>query len=186
MKPGTFLCKVTAPSNGWFGESSKGVPFLRIPLLVIEDGDCEGDQTVFQGWLTDKALDRTIKNLAEVFGWDGDLEVLAKQLNTGPFVGKECQIVCENEEYNGKTHVKIKWLNPAGSSGSVMSQDSALAIAKRFAERAKAAASAPKAEAKPAPAKRPTPPADPDLDVLPDDVPFLIPFAAFIATQFLC
>lgn len=32
----------------------------------------------------------------------------------------------------------------------------------------------------------PKPPADPDLDVQADDVPFLIPFIGFLATQLLC
>lgn len=157
LKAGKFQCKVLAPTHGWFGEAGENnTPFLRLNLIVTDDSDCEGEQITFQGWLTDKALDRTIKNLAEVFGWDGDLEVLAKLTSTGPFVDLPCQIVTEEEEYNGKMAVKIKWLNPTGGGGKTMEPDAAYAIAKKFGARAKLAASGVEAPKKKF--------VDPDLD----------------------
>lgn len=166
MKIGTFLCKVTAPSNGWFGEAgSNNTPFLRIPLIVTQEGPCDGEQLTYQGWLTDKSVERTVKNLSEVFGWDGDLETLARMSNTGPFVGKSCEIVTEEDEHNGKTRVVIKWLNAPGQGGKIMDGERALTLARKLSARSKAAAAA-----EPSPQRKP--PVDPDLDAAQDDIPF--------------
>lgn len=166
MKPGTFLCKVVAPSSGWFGEAgSNNTPFIHIPLVVTQDGECNGERITYQGWITDKSVERTVKNLSEVFGWDGDLEALANMLNDGPFVGMECQIVCEEETYDGKPRVVIKWLNAPGGGGKSMDRNSALALAKRLSARSKAAATAER------PPKR-KPQVDPDLDAAEDSIPF--------------
>jgi hypothetical protein len=182
LQPGRYTCKVTAPVNGWFGEAGEhNTPYIRIPLIVTEDGDGEGDRLTHQAWISDKSLDRTVKNLAEVFGWDGDIEALAKLTNTGPFVGQECSIVTEEEEYNGKKRVVIKWLNTAGGGGKTMESAKAASLARRLAERAKKAAATagdersdrPPGEARrnpPPPAKRQ--PSDPDLDAPEDDIPF--------------
>lgn len=141
MKKGTFTCKVVAPSNGWFGEAGRNnSPFIRLPLIVTQEGPCEGEEVIYQAWITDAAVDRTVKNLAEVFGWDGDLPRLAKLTNTGPFVDKSCQIVCEEEEHEGRTKVVVKWLNAVGSGGKLMEVNRALELANRLAGRAKAAA----------------------------------------------
>lgn len=177
LKVGKFHCKVVAPVNGWFGEAGENnTPYIRIPLVIDEEGDCEGDDLVFQGWLTDKSFDRTIKNLAEVFDWDGDLDALAKQLKTGHFVGKPCQVVLEEEEYNGKKSIKIKWLNRADGGGKSMESTKAQGFAARFSERAKKAAAsagdAPKPATRPSPFAKPPPKADPHLDVPEDAIPF--------------
>ncbi len=161
MKVGKHLCKVTAPSNGWIGEAgNKNTPFIRIPLVVME-GPCEGEETVFQAWISDSALEATIKSLSEAFGWNGDLARLAKQVTDGPFVGKLCRLTCEEEEYNGKKSVKNKWLNSAEGAAKMMDQTRADALAARLDARSRAAALT--AEKKPAKT------ADPDLDAEADD-----------------
>lgn len=175
LKAGKYHCKVIAPSNGWFGEAGENnTPFLRIPLEVTEEGEAQGEQITFQGWLSDKSVERTVKNLAEVFGWNGDLVALAKMTNTGPFVGKPCRIVTEEDEYNGKKKVVIKWLNAPDGGGKAMVLDKAMSLAARLAKRAETAAASALAEA---PASRPAPPqkrppSDPDLDAPEDDIPF--------------
>jgi hypothetical protein len=158
MKIGTFLCKVIAPSNGWFGEAgANNTPFIRIPLETSE-----GERITYQGWITDKSAEHTIQNLCKVFGWDGDLEALAGETDDGPFVGMECEIVTEEETYNGKSRVVIKWLNAPGSSGKTMEREKALALARKLTGKSKAA---------PPPARKP--PVDPDLDAPGDDsIPF--------------
>lgn len=175
LKAGKYLCRVLAPSNGWFGEAGENnTPFIRLPLVITEEGDCEGDETTWQGWLSEKSIDRTCKTLAEVFGWDGDLEALSNQLKTGPFVGKECRITAEQEEYNGKKKVVIKWLNRADGGGKTMAADAAKLLAQRLNARAKAAAATAE-EPKPRESgSRPPqrPPSNPDLDAPEDDIPF--------------
>lgn len=186
MKPGKFNCVVLAPVNGWFGESGQNsTPFLRIPLQVTDPGECQGETIDFVGWLSERAFEKTIARVSEVFDWDGDLELLANLLDTGPFVGKACSIVTEEEEYNGKKSVKIKWLNRAGPPP--MEKSAAQSLAQRLNARSKAAASgqqpsqAPDAPSYPQSGSSsgnsafPTrPPADPDLDAAPDadDIPF--------------
>lgn len=141
LKPGRYICKVKAPNNGWFGEAGENsTPFIRIPLIITEEGDNEGHEVTYQAWITDKSLERTIKTLAEVFGWDGDIEALAKQTTTGPFVGKPCSIVTEEEDYNGKKRVVIKWLNSADGGGKTMAPDAAMTLAKLLSAKAKEAA----------------------------------------------
>lgn len=133
MKVGTFQCKVLAPSNGWFGESStNSTPFIRIPLVITQKGACEGEETVFQAWLSDSTAKRNIDNLKEVFEWDGDMEELATLIDDGPFVDMPCQIVTEEEEYKGKTRVVIKWLNPLGHGVKMMDANKALELARRL------------------------------------------------------
>jgi hypothetical protein len=60
---------------------------------------------------------RSIENLKTVFGWDGKdpgwLQDHEEELSQKPV-----QIVCDNEEYNGELRIKVKWLNPHGSTGS--------------------------------------------------------------------
>lgn len=171
MKPGKFNCIVLAPVNGWFGEAGQNnTPFIRIPLRVTDPGECHGEIIDFAGWLSDRALEKTIARVAEVFDWDGDLEALADLLDTGPFVGKACSIVTEEEHHNGDKRVKIKWLNRAGPPP--MERNAAMSLAQRLNARAKAAAGGQPAPAPPIRSAPPRPPADPDLDAAPDDIPF--------------
>ena len=179
LKSGKHICRVSAPSNGWFCESSTGTAGLRLPLEIIS-GECKGTLTEHISWLSHKALERSIKTLAEVFGWDGNLAALAPLLDSGPFVGRECEITVEDEEYNGKMYPKIKWLNKSGQSSKPLSKDAASAMIAKLNATAMKIASEPRDDAPaqpPAtrrPAAQPRPQADPDLDVTADGD--LIPF----------
>ena len=136
MKPGKYNCKVIAPTNGWFGEAGESAtPFIRIPLEVTDEGPCLGEELEFAAWISDKSMERSIKNLKEVFGFNGDLLALSRCLTTGPFVGKTCSVTCEEEEWKGKMTVKVKWLNRAGGGG--MEPDKATALAARLNDAAK-------------------------------------------------
>lgn len=142
MKPGKYNCKVLAPSNGWFGEAGESsTPFIRIPLEVTDEGPCLGEELEFAAWISDKSMERSIKNLKEVFGFNGDLLSLSRCLTTGPFVGKACSVTCEEEEYKGKVSVKVRWLNKASTNGKSMDADKATALAARLNDASKAYAS---------------------------------------------
>ena len=116
-RAGAYTCRVKKPGNGWFGEAGeKQTPFIRIPCFVTDDGDQDGKEIVWTGWITDAAFDRTIETLCKVFpSWDGDMEAL----NSGAFsfAGFDCEIVAESESFEGKTRIKAKWLNPVGGGG---------------------------------------------------------------------
>ena len=171
LKSGKHLCIVAPPSNGWFCESSTGTAGIRLPL-EITSGECKGTLCEYIGWLSHAALPRTVKTLVEVFGWDRNLDTLGKLLDSGPFVGKECEITVEDEEYNGKISPKIKWLNRAGGGARMLAKDGISALVKKLSAEVLAVHLDDDA---PKPATRATrPKADPDLDAAPDDLP--IPF----------
>ena len=133
LTPGRHLCTVAAPANGWFATAGKNeTPFIRIPLTISE-GALKGTTHVYSAWISDNAYERTMKTLCEVFAWDGDLESLAQQIDSGPFVGKPCSIVCEEEpDHNNNLVVRIKWLNGAESGGKGMAVNAALQLARRL------------------------------------------------------
>lgn len=179
LKVGTFQCRVLSPVNGWFGEAGiNNTPFIRIPLVVTEQGESQGEKVEYAAWISHKSLDRTMKNLAEVFGFDGNLERLAELLDDGPFVGQDCSITTAEEEYNGKVSVKIKWLNKSGGGGRSMDRAAAIALAKKFNADAMKFAAAQRAEdaasqAQPAKSRVYTPKVDTNgLDVSGSDIPF--------------
>lgn len=121
---GSFRCRVKAPGNGWFGEMGENkTPFIRIPLIVLDEGDQEGKEIVWFGWLTDAAFDRTIQTLVKAFpDWDGDM--LALRDGTFTFADLECEIVTESETYKGKPRIKVVWLNPLGGGGGDKAMES--------------------------------------------------------------
>lgn len=141
-RAGSFRCIVKAPQQGWFGEAGeKATPFIRIACEVIEEGDQKGRMIVYSAWLSDGAFDRTIKNLVEVFGWDGDLVALD---NGGfSFAGMECEIVTEAESYKDELRIKAKWLNAVGGvPGSEMAKEKVSSLIARLGGKAKALAKA--------------------------------------------
>ena len=111
---GTFTAKVKMPGNGWFGEAGKKkTPFIRIPLLITE-GTQKGREIVWKGYITQGAIAGTVKRLAKAFDWDGDLNKLTlghEDEDDNVFLNKTCQVVVEQEEYEGKTYFKAKWIN---------------------------------------------------------------------------
>jgi hypothetical protein len=101
----------------YLAKSSKGTPSIK-----IQAESCDiGETLYYDCWLTDATYKQTIKTLREALGWNGnnlnDLD------GTGILVGKECIAVTEEEEYEGKTHKKIKFLNSLGGIASDLSID---------------------------------------------------------------
>lgn len=162
---GNYLCKVVAPSGGWFGEQGDNrTPFIRLPLIVTDrDSEQHGRTITCRAWLSDKAVERTTKNLVEVFGWDGNMGPLARGEDV--FTDKPCRIVVEMEDgRDGKKYATVKWLNSVGGGGKPMEAARVESLVERLSAKTKAAASAPKASAA----------AEPDLDAPeePDQIPF--------------
>ena len=108
---GKYIAKVKAPGNGWLGKTKTGTDFIRLPLLIDDPAnDQHGREIVWQGWLSEKAVKRTCDTLDEAFGNDWDINSLSS--GKSPFIGKQCRLTIEAEEYNGEARFKIKWLNP--------------------------------------------------------------------------
>lgn len=178
-KAGIYVANVESPMNGWFDKSSKGTPAIRLKLVVAE-GEEAGRSIDYYAWLSDNAVDNSIRTLVAAFGWDGDL--LALQNGVDPFGGKDVEIVVENEMYNDKLRAKVKWLNAIGggsrSSSSIDSRE-VESLVQKLARRAKAVAveakggAAQQAASAPATARVPrvVKASDP-IEYQDDDIPF--------------
>lgn len=147
------------------GQSDTGTPFVQIQF----END-SGEHITGWLYLSEKAFERTVNVLREVFAFDDNFDTIFGQVE-----GKRCSIVCESESYNGKESMKVKWINAEGGAAAkpIANQSdfmkSLTAKAARIAKPAPKAGVAPRpAAAKPAPAK-PTPPPKDNIDA---DAPF--------------
>lgn len=152
--PGRYTATVQSAELGQSAE--KGTPFLAL-LCQTEQGE---DLTAFL-YLSDAAFERTTKTLREVFGFDNDFETVVEQVT-----GKECSIVVEAEEYEGKERMRIKWVNPVGGGAGKPLENAGSLLAQLSAKAKRIPVAAPRAAARPAPAAPPRKPAeinDPDM-----------------------
>lgn len=180
---GTYLGKVTEPMYGWLGENQKtGTRFIRVPVTISTEGAQKGKTIDWYGYLSEKTQERTVEILETCFGLNWNWE----NIN---FAGQEVEVVVEQEEYNGKTSFKAKWLNNpnmdrtnGGKSPEEIEAAKAEAQAKAKEIAKELAASMPRragspvaAPQKPAvaskPASRPLPPVK-TIDEDGDEIPF--------------
>ena len=107
---GRFLAVVKTPGNGWLGETNSGKQFIRVPLIVTEEGPQKDREVVWQGYLSEAAEERTIKTLNDIFGqgWTFDGLFAGKVTWAGTLVS----VTVGEEEYNGEPRFKAKWINP--------------------------------------------------------------------------
>lgn len=131
IKPGVYTAKVI----------DYGVPDLKPgkhPQVMMQfEFDYEGakQRIRYFGSLHPNASDYTIKSLLNAgFRFDS-LEPL-----TGPnaFDGRECQIVVEHHEYEGKVSARVKWVNGASSFKSMDPAD-AKAVLSKYTDQVKIA-----------------------------------------------
>lgn len=172
---GDFLVEARKPKSGWLGKSKeKQTPYIQIGFTVLEDVVNEGAEITWFGYLSDKAIERTIDTLVAAFGFDGDLSGLVAGKTS--FEGMRARITVEAEEYEGKKRYKVRWLNPEHYDGppSLSEEEAKMLVAglqKKTLAAAKKAASEQKevvkASAKPPSKKEPAPVGPPE-----DDVPF--------------
>lgn len=113
----------------------------------------------------------TVENLVKSIGWTGSLD-----LKAGP-PEITCQITTAFEEYNGKSSLKVKWLNPEDFTPGPKTADDATVknLQARYGAqlRAAAASAAPKATATPKASPPPPRAAAPAAtDATEDDLPF--------------
>ena len=156
------------------GKSSTGTPHIAV---LFED--INGDRITYYGYLTDAALEHTLKALGAL-GWDpmqhdGRIDSLN---GTDLLVGREADIVVEVEIYNNEPRPKVKWVNEPGGGGlgEAMAQDDANAFAADLRKKI-LSAPRPKVNTQPGPAKPAAPakapaPAGGLPDEFEDDLPF--------------
>jgi len=104
INDGTYLARASEWCVRKVGNN--GTPAVTVRFRLLE---LDGQPAVsWDGWLTEKTLERTIESLRHC-GWTGtridDLQGLDAQ---------DVQLVVENEEYNGNWYPKVKWVNGLG------------------------------------------------------------------------
>jgi hypothetical protein len=86
-----------------------GTRYIRISFEVTS-GEHAGQSVTWNGWLTEKTLERTLDSL-ECTGWDG-----ASISNPVGIGSADCVIDVEHEESNdGKRFARVKWVNRPGA-----------------------------------------------------------------------
>ena len=134
------------------GQSAeKGTPYVSI-LFETEQGE---DLTAFL-YLSDAALERTVRTLREVFGFNDDFGTVKEQVT-----GKQASIVVEAEEYEGKSRMKVKWINTVGGGSGKPLENASTLLAQLSAKAKRIPAAAPAATRTAAPTARPAPAAKP-------------------------
>lgn len=108
LPPGKHHVQVVGAS---LTESSKGTMGIRF--------DFENDQGTIDHtlWVTERTVDRVRENLATL-GYSNELFNDPANMDRMQDItlGNECEIVVEDEEYNGDVKAKVKWINAIGSS----------------------------------------------------------------------
>ena len=146
---------------------------VQVIVEIVQEGPNKGERYRWDGWLTDKAAQRTLESLRHL-GWATDrLDDLAG------IDGKEAIAVIAHEtnEKDGKVYARVQWINGVGAGikdearvGGV----AAKALADRFSAMARgtrAAGATTAVMARGAPPKA-TPPKGAAPDFSDDDIPF--------------
>ncbi len=92
------------------GKTSTGKERVAVQL-ELTDPSVLGRRLTWYGYFTEGSLPHTVKAL-RALGWQGaDLSVL------DGLDRNDVSIVVEHEDYEGKTQVRVKWINEPGSLG---------------------------------------------------------------------
>lgn len=89
-----------------FGKTpEKGTGFVRV-LFRISGPTHQGQTVEFTGWLTDRAIDRTLESLVAA-GFE-----IGTPLRELRGIGRvDCSIVVEHESVGARTYSRVRWVN---------------------------------------------------------------------------
>jgi hypothetical protein len=90
--------------------SSKGTPGIGLDLEITE-GSEKGRAVWDTAWVTDRAMWRVKKMLSAL---KYEIPEGEFDLNTADLIGRRMFVVCEHEEYDGKTRVRVVDMMPQG------------------------------------------------------------------------
>jgi len=119
--------KTAKPFAARFIKAKTGTLGMEVAFKFIEkkqDGSSSEERLNWVAWLSDKAIDNSLKTLVEVLGYNGNDSVDANGMLTDPNAlvwDREVSLVVEIEDYtkqDGTTgqSPKIKWVNKLGGS----------------------------------------------------------------------
>jgi hypothetical protein len=96
-KPGRYAVTV---SKAEVGESATGTPYVYLGFDT-EAGEHIGAWVYF----SDKAFERSLQTLEDALDFDGDFACVDQM------IGRPCSIVVEEHDYQGKTALRVRWIN---------------------------------------------------------------------------
>lgn len=106
--------KYRAKAIDW-GLDARGenqTPCLAVEFEVV-DGPAAGARIYHWIYFTERSLENAVVSLRRM-GWKGDDLSTLGDPNAG--LGTVVEIDCQTEEYQGKTELKVKWVNEAGGA----------------------------------------------------------------------
>lgn len=112
---GKKLARVAAAR---FVNSQKGTLGIEVAFR-FKQGEVE-ERIQWVGWCTADAIQRTMKTLVEVLGFNGDdsVDPSTKFLKaTALDMNRDVELVIEMQTYEGKTHPRVSWVNNPNSAG---------------------------------------------------------------------
>lgn len=155
--PNTYSpCTVLSAELG--SSEKNNTPFIALEISE----DATGDTITGFVYLSEKALEGSVKTLRDVFGFNDDFESVIEQI-----VNKPCSIVVEAEvDDSGKERIRVKWINNINKVRSNKPIENATGFLQALSSKAKRIvreAPASGAPARPMPAPRPAAPARPPM-----------------------
>lgn len=94
------------PLNWGLGRASTGTEQVAVELGILTPG-ADFNVITWYGFLSEKALERSIESL-RYMGWKGD------DISDIQGLEDEVDLVIEDEEYQGKTTTRVRWVNKIG------------------------------------------------------------------------
>lgn len=121
---GTYLATAV---EGALGYADTGTPYIGVLFSLKE----AGVKLTWRGFFTEKTQERTFEAL-RACGWKGDdlSEITFPQ-------GNEVEVVVKQEEWEGKVHPRIQWVNAV--RGPMVKNAMTMAERKAFAEKMRGA-----------------------------------------------
>ncbi len=113
IEDGTYQGTIVKNGRDWlqFGKSAKkGTPQVLISFRIADGSDADGQTVQWTGFLTDKAMERTLESL-HTCGFTGSSfrDMLAQTPSREPV-----EIVVQTEEYDGKQRSRVAFINRGG------------------------------------------------------------------------
>lgn len=167
--------KIAKPTAARFIKAQTGTLGLEIAFSFREKDAQTGAETYerinWVAWMSEKAMERSMKTLVETLGFNGDDSVDANGLLVNPQAlayGKDVELVVEMElnPNDNKSYPRVKWVNEVGGGSafgslapeSIKSDLGAIGFKAKFlAAQAAAKAAKPNAANGAAPAAGPVP-----------------------------
>lgn len=107
LKPGTFKAKGMSAALGYTSSDKEQV---AVELRILDE-EFLGDTITWYGYFTDGTTERTLESL-RLLGWAGD-----DLFDLSGIGSTEVRIVIEEDEYEGKVRLKVRWVNAIGGLG---------------------------------------------------------------------